>query len=62
MYFWLLKIIYNMSKLHINDDKTNLMMSNNPRIENDAKEIKTTTDKFTIVPEEKFKILGWLMN
>ena len=61
-YFILLKIFYNLNKLKINDDKTNLMFLNNPRHDDEMKEVKIVTDTDTIKPKEKFTILGWIVN
>ena len=58
-YFFLLKIYYNMSKLKINDDKTNMMMINRPKHNNTVKDIQIKTDTDIIKQKEKFKILGW---
>ena len=57
-YFHLLKVFYNMSKLQINDSKTNLMTVNNPRHEDQAKNIIVNTRTNIIRPKEKFKVLG----
>ena len=61
-YFLLLKIFYNLNKLKINDDKTNLILLNNPRHDNEVKDTKITTDTDVIKPKEKFTILGWVIN
>ena len=61
-YFQLLKIFYNLNKLKINDDKTNLMLINNPRHEAEVKDTKITTNTDIIKPKEKFTILGWVIN
>ena len=62
IYFLLLKIYYNLQKLKINDDKTNLMLLNNPRHDEEVKDTKITTDTDIIVPKDKFIILGWTVN
>ena len=62
LYFLMLKIFYNMNKLKINDEKTNLMIICNPKHEDIAKITSIRTDKETIKPKEKFKILGWIQN
>ena len=62
MYFWLLKIYYNMNKLLINDDKTNMLVINNPRHEHTARTIQIQTDIEIIKPKDKFTILGWVVN
>ena len=61
-YFILLKIYYNLNKLKINDEKTNLMLLNNPRHDNEVKDIVITTDTEIIKPKDKFTILGWVVN
>ena len=47
-----------MSKLQINDDKSNLMFINRPKHNNMVKEITITTNTDVIKQKEKFKILG----
>ena len=56
-YFLLLKIYYNLNKLQINDDKTNLMLINNPRHEKEVENTRITTDSYQIKRKEKFTIL-----
>ena len=61
-HFLLLKIYYNLNKLKINDDKTNLLLLNNPRHDKEVEDTKITTDTDTILPKDKFTILGWTVN
>ena len=50
-----------MSKLQINEDKTNLMCLNNPRHKEQSKTINIKTEKYTIKPKEKLRYLGWIV-
>ena len=61
-YCHLLKVFYNLNKLKINNDKTNLTLINNPRHHNEVKNTIITTNTDTIKPKEKFTILGWVIN
>ena len=58
-YFKLLQGFYNMSKLCLNDDKTNIMVVNNPRLDEVAKNIELETKPKPVKPKESFHILGW---
>ena len=44
-YFQLLKFFYNLNKLKINDDKTSLMLINNPRHETEVKDTTYNNNK-----------------
>ena len=61
-YFKLLDRYYNMMKLKINHDKSNLMTICKPKHNIIAKEIVISHDSQTIKPKAQFKILGFISN
>ena len=61
-YFKLLKCFYNLQKLKLNSDKTNLMVLNRPKLNHKAEKVQLKTNKETIKPKSQFKILGWVSN
>ena len=63
-YFQLLVGFFNMSKLKINEEKTTMIIFNQPKHDNKIKDVKITTkaDEEDVVPKEQVKILGYLTN
>ena len=59
-YVKLLEEYYNMSKIAINSDKTNVMVVNHPANESTAKNVTLETSKGPVKPKEQFRILGWI--
>ena len=61
-YFKILKKYYNVMKLKLNPDKTNILTVSRKARRTETTDVKIVDEKDTILPKDQIKILGWLLN
>ena len=62
MFFEVLKIFHSANQLHMNEEKTNLLVINKLNKNKYADKIELVTKEEIIKPEEQIRVLGWLIN
>ena len=61
-FFKVLKLYYDTMKLKINSDKTNVLVVNKPKHEEEVKKIVLNTGSEVLVPKKQIKVLGFYLN